>query len=366
MSKGKVSLNELVATLQAENLITADSEQVERALEHMSGVQPWYVRTMVGFGAWLASLLLIGFVSSIGFTFEGGFALFGLGFMSGAVLLRRSSPSDFMIQSALAASLAGQALFIFGVMDAVDWDEPEVIFGLLIFLNIVLFAIFPDRLHRVMSVMLSFGSLTVLFYFWKLNALVPLLGPAITVALIWISRNRMALLAGGMGVYVRPLQSGLMLSAFGCLMMSTVYILPELGGTFEFYPRPWISTVLLGLLLLYVARDAWAGMLATAPQSTVVTIYTLLAIIIGCVWMAPGLVLALIVTLLGLSSGHRTMTGAGIGFLVLFLGTYFYGIQITMLQKSVTLVTAGVAILVARWIVLKLLPDSAQWEVSHV
>jgi uncharacterized membrane protein len=60
------------------------------------------------------------------------------------------------------------------------------------------------------------------------------------------------------------------------------------------------------------------------------------------------------------------MTGAGIGFLVLFLGTYFYGIQITMLQKSVTLVTAGVAILVARWIVLKLLPDSAQWEVSHV
>jgi uncharacterized membrane protein len=214
--------------------------------------------------------------------------------------------------------------------------------------------------------MLSFGSLTVLFYFWKLNALVPLLGPAITVALIWISRNRMALLAGGMGVYVRPLQSGLMLSAFGCLMMSTVYILPELGGTFEFYPRPWISTVLLGLLLLYVARDAWAGMLATAPQSTVVTIYTLLAIIIGCVWMAPGLVLALIVTLLGVSSGHRTMTGAGIGFLVLFLGTYFYGIQITMLQKSVTLVTAGVAILVARWIVLKLLPDSAQWEVSHV
>jgi uncharacterized membrane protein len=366
MSSEKASLQDLVIQLQAEDLVSADSNTIERALGHMADVQPWYVRTMVGFGAWLASLLLIGFVASIGFTLEGGFSIFGLGFMAGAVLLRRTSESDFMIQSALAASLAGQALLIVGVMETVNWDEPEVIFTLLIFLNVVLFVIFPDRIHRVLSVLISIGSVTVLFYIWEWNVLVPLLGPAVAMTLILLSRNWTKLLADGKGIFLRPLQSGLMLSAFGCLMLSTVYILPELGGSFEFYPRPWISTVLLGVLLLFVARDAWAGILTGASQITIAVIYALLVVFIGCAWMAPGLILALIVTLLGANSGHRTMAGAGIGFLVVFLGAYFYGIQITMLQKSATLVASGIAILVARWLVLKLLSGIDQEEASHV
>lgn len=352
-------LTDVVNRLREEGLIDTSPGDVDTAIGAMADVQPWFVRTMVGFGAWLASLLLIGFVGSIGFGFEWGFALFGLGFMAGAVVVRRQSDTDFMIQSSLAASLAGQALFVFGVMEAANWDLPELIFVMILVINLVLFVIFPDRIHRVLSVMLAIGSLTVLFYMWKWNAAVPLLGPAIATALIALQRSRSALIASGKGDFYRPLQSGLMLSAFGCLTMSTVYVLPELGETFAFYPRPWISTLLLGGLLLHVARDAWTELLANAAQSTVVAIYGLLIIVIACAWLAPGLLLALIVILLGAPSGHRTMMGAGVGFLVIFLGTYFYGIQITMLQKSATLIASGAAILIARWIILRLLPEEA-------
>jgi uncharacterized membrane protein len=54
----------------------------------------------------------------------------------------------------------------------------------------------------------------------------------------------------------------------------------------------------------------------------------------------------------------------GIAFLVLFIATYFYGIQVTMLTKSITLAATGTVILLARWLFVKmfstpLLEDSA-------
>ena len=51
---------------------------------------------------------------------------------------------------------------------------------------------------------------------------------------------------------------------------------------------------------------------------------------------------------LGLVHGNPMYAGAGVVFLVVFIGAYFYGIDATMLTKSVTLVGTGVAILLAR------------------
>lgn len=362
MNGASPSLKDVFSQLRAEGLIEAGDGAVEHAIQHMADVQPWYVRTMVGFGAWLASLLLVGFVASIGTILDWGYVLFGLGFMVGAVFLRNASANDFTIQCALAGSLAGQALFVFGVIEVANWDEPEAVSGMVIVLNAILFVVFADRIHRVLSVLLVVGSVTVLFYAWEWNAAVPVLGPMLAAALVILDRNRSKLVTAGKGAYLRGLQSGVMLSAFGCLLMSTVYILPELGVSFEFYPRPWVSTVLLGALLVFVARQAWAALLGDAPQSTLYVVYGMLTVVVFGAWNAPGLLLALIVTLLGASSGHRTMVGAGIGFFVLFLAAYFYGIQTTMLQKSATLVASGVAILSARWLILRLLSE----ERSHV
>jgi hypothetical protein len=328
----------------------------------MSEVQPWYVRTMVGFGAWLASLLLIGFVASIGTILDWGYIFCGLGFMVGAVFLRNAAENDFTTQCALAGSLAGQALFVYGVMEATGRSSTEAVSGMIIVLNVILFMFFRDRIHRVLSVLLVVGSVTVLLYAWHWNALVPVLGPVLAAALVALGANRSRLVAVGKGAYLRPLQSGVMLSAFGCLLLSTVYVLPELDLSFQFYPRPWVSAVLLGALLVFVARGSWQTLLDGAPQSTTYLVYGTLTVVIVAAWNAPGLLLALTVTLLGASSGHRTMVGAGIGFFVVFLVAYFYGIQTTMLEKSVTLVLSGAAILAARWMVLRVLSK----EPSHV
>jgi len=359
MSSGRRSLQEVVNGLAAEGLLRNESiEQATIVLENMCDVQPWYIRTMVGFGAWLASLLLIGFVASIGMTTDSSFALIGAILIGGALFARRESNSDFMVQCSLACSLAGQALFAYGIVKLIGSDEFEGILAVVVILNVVLFFIFPDRIHRVLSVLIASTSVGVLLYIWELNAVVPVVGPVYAAAMVYCYKRQGAFIAAGRGDLIRPLISGLMLSAFGCLLLSTIYVLPELGGEFLFYPRPWISTILLGALFLYVAVGVWPQFGSAAGTNAAPIFFGLLVIVVAAAWVVPGLLLALIVVILGASSGNRVFTGAGIAFLTLFVATYFYGIQITMLTKSITLVATGTAVLAARWVLLRILSTS--------
>ena len=156
-----------------------------------------------------------------------------------------------------------------------------------------------------------------------------------------------------------------MLSAFGVLQTSTLYILPELGVDFEFYPRPWISTILFGALFLYVGGQVRQTVVSTDNAAALPVFYGVMIAIIACSWVAPGLLLGLIVTTLGAASGHKTFIGAGVGFFAIFLATYFYGIEVTLLTKSITLVAAGVAILVLRWTILKAFNIPGQQGMGH-
>lgn len=351
MSTSTMTLHDVAEALQAEKLLSADD--AAWFLNGRADLQPWYIRAMVGFGAWLASLLLIGFVASFSLAMDGGYAFIGLALIVGAVLLRHRTENDFLIQCALASSLAGQALFGYGLAETVGHDEFEIFLGFALVVSSVLFFVFPDRIHRVIMVLLATGSLTTLLFVWEANSLVPILGPAFTGALILLHRGMPSLISSRYSAFVRPLMNGLMLSAFGVLLLSTVYVLPELGADFQFYPRPWISTILLGALFLYIGSQIRAMIADTSNTTASLVFYGMMLVIIACSWAAPGLLLGLIIVMLGAESGSKTFIGAGIVFFSVFLAAYFYGIEVSMLTKSITLVASGAAILVSRWAVLR-------------
>ncbi|MCU7844449.1 MAG: DUF4401 domain-containing protein [Candidatus Thiodiazotropha sp. (ex Monitilora ramsayi)] len=352
MSAAQVTLQDIVTRLQAENLLDADDVSLAY-LQHPPQSQPWYIRTMVGFGAWLASLLLIGFVTSFTLVMDGGTIFIGLLLMGAATLLRHRSDHDFPVQCALASSLAGQALLAYGFSEILGHEAFEIFFSIALLVSLLMFVLFPDRVHRVLMVLIATGSLTTLLYLWELNLLVPLLGPAFAGLLILLYRLTPKLVTGRYTELLNPLMNGLMLSAFGTLLLTTVYLLPELETDFIFYPRPWISTMLLGLLFLTLGRCIWLSMTTPENRQALPLYYGLMLIIILCAWQAPGLLLGLIVTLLGTLSGRITYTGAGIGFFALFLAAFFYGIEVTMLVKSATLIATGLATLLLRWVILR-------------
>jgi len=367
MSRNSVTLADVLDGLVESHKMTHENAQhAKLLLQKKTAVQPWYVRTMVGFGAWLASFFVIGFFVGV---FSGmneiGFVVIGLLLVAGAVALRRVFTGDFMVQCALAASLAGQAMAAFGVIEVLQWREIEVFCWAVIIMSAVLFMIFPDRIHRVLSVLLALSSFVIFVYAQELNMLIPVVGPVLAVAFVVLHERGAMFIESGQGALLRPLQNGLMLGAFGCLMLSTVYVIPELAKHVEFYPRPWISTVILGGLFLYVGSRIWPPLVVKAHNQGLTLVYGLMSIVIVAAWSAPGLLLALTVVMIGAASGSRSMLGAGIAFLVVFVCAYFYGIEITLLAKAGTLIASGVAILLARWVLLKVMSESPVAGASH-
>jgi len=366
VSGNSVTLIDVIDGLVESHKMThTNAQHAKLMLQEKAAVQPWYVRTMVGFGAWLASLLLVGFfVGLFPGMYEVGFIVVGLVLVAGAVFFRRISDGDFIVQSTLAVSLAGQAMAAFGLLGVFEWDATEPVLIAIIIMSAVLFIIFPDRIHRVLSVLLAVGSFASLLYAQELNALIPVVGPAIAVAFVVLYERQAVIIESGWGALLRPLQDGLVVGAFGCLMLSTVYVLPEITS-YSFYPRPWISTLLLGGLFLYVGSRIWPPLVENARTPGLVLVYGLMLTVVLAAWSAPGLLLALIVVMVGTASGNRSMVGTGVVFLVVFVSAYFYGIQLTMLAKSGSLIASGVAILLVRWALLKVMVKSAGEEASY-
>ena len=352
--KQQATLGEIVETLSNEgHLDSARREAGEPRLARLDDDTPWYVRAMVGFGAWVASLLLIGFVASFSLH-AGGVVALGFVLVLAALALRWFFHNDFVVQATLATSLAGQALLIFGLNDSGHgdgWASQLAITAMV--LSAVLLLVFPDRIHRLLSLLFFFTGLVVLMYAQHLNTWMALPGPLAATALLFLHQWRARLFAQGLGRFVWPLENGLMLSAFGILMISTIYLLPELSE-FAFDPRPWISTLLLGGLLLYAVVRGAQMRLGKANPKAQTMLYGLTVLIIAAAWAAPGLILALLVTVLGLNSGQRGFIVAGIGFLVVFLIAYFYGIQVSMPVKAATMVLSGGVLLLACWALRRL------------
>ena len=115
--------------------------------------------------------------------------------------------------------------------------------------------------------------------------------------------------------------------------------------------------MLLGVLFVYLGVDTSPQLVGGSQQKAAPVLYGLMLLVVAAAWAVPGLLLALIVTILGAASGNRAYVGAGIAFLAIFLGAYFYGIQITMMTKSATLIASGVVILAARWILLRVMME---------
>ena len=349
MNRPHATMDQVFGALAEEGLVGSDWAVEILAETDLGPPQPWYVRAMVGFGAWVGSLLLISaIVGTSVATTGGGYIALGLLFIFVAVAGRHVTNSDFTRQAAIATSLAGQGLLAGGVAEAGSFNVFDSVFVTLILTNAILIRIFPDRTHRFLSVLFIVSSTVTLVYVREAQAILPVFGPLLALGVLALLEAETRIVSKGLDEIVTPITAGMLMSALGCLTLSTLYVLPQVAESFTFYPRPWISTLLLGALLFYVQRDIWSAMFGDPTGSAAVAGYGVTALVIVAALPAPGLILALFVMALGLVHGNPMYAGAGVVFLVVFIGAYFYGIDATMLTKSVTLVGTGVAILLAR------------------
>jgi len=350
MRSMEMVMNQLIAEKYLETTPSPDTWlETEKAT-------PWYISLGVGVSAWLASLFIMIFViwgvvivdSAIGYI---GLGILLCGLTAG---LRHLFPrSTFVGQAALAFSLAGQLLFIYGVIEGTE-DVTSVVLATILF-ELLLIILYPDFIQRLISTLIATGALWGLVALeWELpyasqTLVVLLMGSGL---LIWL--NEFRLITRQVEMVFRPVGYGLIIAMYSLLILLTIPdISSEMYGLFSL-SNNWslVTLILIGLLLslewLIIKRSQFN--LSPLTQATIFGSSLLLLI---PAWHIPGIVAALIFILLGFWRGNPLLWGASLGFLGLFVIVFYYYLDLTLLQKSLLLITTGLIFLGTRWGLLR-------------
>ncbi len=361
----KPSLRNVVSQLQAEGVLPVDAESLARAAlatrpDFATGM-PWFVRVLTGFGAWLASLFLLTFLSlAVVVGEEVGAIILGLLLTGGAAFLRRLGNNVFLTQLALSLGLAGQGLFIGGVGMLTDSGEAAALATVLV--QAVLVFLYPDAIQRFLSSLFASLALLILLRLWGLGLVVDvtLVGLTVLAHLLFLQQSRLQ--AGRWGELVMPAAFGLVTTLFSALLLRTWF--------HEFYKDlfrhgsaelpPGVLTLGLAVVTLYSAWRVLEEVGVEAGGAAGVTTFAALALLALLTLQTPGVIAAAGVLLLGFHRRSVVLLGMAVVFILTFGVSYYYDLQLTLLAKSLALLGSGLLLLGLRFFTLRRFPAAEE------
>jgi hypothetical protein len=312
---------------------------------------PWYVRTMLGVAGWIGALFLLAFVGAgLSFLFDSQSAAVAVGLAccgTAYAIFLKAGKNDLASQFALAVSLAGQVMFVFGIADAVGdgRDSAGLPLAIAVFEGVLALTI-PNFVHRVWSTLASMVGLG-----YALNVLtVPGLATGIVaagLAYLWLTESQWL----PRSAVWRPIGFGL---AFALLQFDALAMLGAADlwyGRYESMPPRWIfwiGPVIVAATLIYVVMRLLDRHGAAPGSRTGLAALGASAVIALATLKAPGVAAALLILVLGFSGGNRTLFGVGVLGMLGYLSHFYYSLEATLLMKSAALIVTGL-VLIALW-----------------
>jgi uncharacterized membrane protein len=177
---------------------------------------------------------------------------------------------------------------------------------------------------------------------------------------VWHYESSLA--TGAKGPVLRPVAYGLIAGLFLLLIPSGLPpdLRIHLRTTHNWLPATVILAALL--MLLEYRLLSFHGALKQRRLTILVFIGTLAMALASL--KAPGIIAALFVLAIGFHRGNRIITGIAFAFLALFLSAYYYNLNITLLNKSYTLLGVGAILLMLRPLLISALHNSGK-EAAH-
>ncbi|MBV8273167.1 MAG: DUF4401 domain-containing protein [Cupriavidus sp.] len=332
---------------------------------------PWPIRLLMGAAGWLgalfAQLFLLGSVFAVTRGNGPAIAITGVLMISAAILMYRLTGHDSariaLGQFALAASLGGQGMLIVGVGETLGIDRlmQTAPFWLgVAALEVVLFAIVPNRLHRFVAALGAWAAATVALYVALGGSIRhPFLAMPFSVgipgALAMAAVTAFVLVEGRIAAQRRhglwePAADATLLFGLAAALIVT-------GATHPFSilfddARPWqmhgawLPGVLLGIGLAAFALIECAR---TGCEARVRGALLLVSIAFSALMlMAPAVTAGVLALALALRRASLPWLGLAIAAIVLGFIWYYSTLQWTLLAKSATLAAAGALLLAAR------------------
>ena len=353
----ELTFRELLPRLEAEGL--ADAAAVEGALAAQEATTPWFVRVLVGFGAWVSALFLIGFVGAAVFRLsDEALLVLGLVCCTAATWVRRAREGVFVEQLALAVALMGQGLVIGAatqLTDSVRWGA-----AVTLALAGVMLVAYPDRVQAFLSA--SMGVFAALFLVRVLR--VPLAADVALLAVALLAHaallGKARLLRGVLGARTAATLAGLVTALLLALLLrSQADVYRALLDAAPGAARSALLTVGLALLLLATGASALREGGAAQPREALVLAGLTVALLALLTLQTPGIVGAAGVMALAFHRRSPVLVGLAIVFALLAGTAHYYDLSLTLLQKSGALVGSGLLLLALRPLLLRRFPEEA-------
>ncbi|PKG40120.1 DUF4401 domain-containing protein [Psychromonas sp. Urea-02u-13] len=333
--------------LQQKNIVSGEYQANETVYS------PWFVKLLLAFSGWVASLFILGFfLLTLHDAISDSVACFliGSGFIVLAYFLLRSNPHEFLEHLMLATSLAGQALIAWALF-ANNWASSPLVSWLILFaLQSVLAIFMPHYIHRVCSALFASIALIISFHYLQISLLssATLLFAVTTLVLNeWrFPRYQPSFEALSYGIVIVLIA----LQASNTLGYEITYWLSEHNGeqTINHYlDETLLLLVMLYLVITLIKRSAMAFSLLSRITIIGTTIcFCLLSM------QAPGITVGLAILVLGFSNSNKVLQGLGTCALLYYIGSYYYLLTFTLLQKSASLLVVGLFLLLLRYLLL--------------
>lgn len=311
---------------------------------------PWPLRILLGLGAWLASLLTLGFLAfmleDVIETQPGRLVIAALAAGAAYQLIDRSAQRPFLGQLGLVMACLMQLLLVFDVFDS-RLDAAGCAFA--IALIAVGSLVLPSRLWRVWCVWLALFAAGWLVRALEIPLGVGLLAGASGAAAAWLWLHP-ELLARRFEL-CWPLALGLSIGSLGLTSwnpaMWWVSWFFTQGGIHGPLMNAALATVLLAAVNCWIVFHAGRALGVRQPQLTAVVV----VLIAAATFSTPAVSAALGLLLLGWSRSQWVLTALGIVGLLLGMSAHYYGLNWSLSLKALSMLSAGVGLLAARiWI----------------
>jgi hypothetical protein len=303
-------------------------------------------------------LFLLGFVA-VGFVFvmksAAASMVVGGGACAVAAAIIRAAPrGDFFAQFGLAVSLAGQALLVFGI--AQSFDRSVVTIALAVAAQqALLFVLVPSFVHRVWTAWSCACAVSFALADLGWHAYAP---AGITAAFlaVWLFefdhvRRGELVRSAGYGLALASVQTAVLHAGTWMWLRGAR---ADAGGEIG----AWIAAAAGGAVLLWAVITLLQREnvpLASGPGKVALAGAVILAFVS---LKAPGVGPATAILVVGYANGNRVLAGLGIFALLGYLSHYYYLLQTTLLEKSMLLACAGLALLAARFALQRWWPAS--------
>ncbi len=341
-----MQLNNLIDELVLKKLLPPNTEpQINAVLQQEVEANPWFITTLIGISAWLSVVLFLIFIFLSHIIDDASSAiLVGFILLVVTVFLQYLYKNRlFISQLSLALNLTGQILFIGGIAIA---DENIVAAALMTwFLEILLIFIYKNSILRFLAVLIATVAALVMLYEFRLYQWIHIVIILLAAGSSWYWLAESDHLTDKMMTWLyQPLGYGFVIALQMVLLLSILPDTPNIPNI-----TWWYSTVGLTIILIMLEIYLLDGydILMSASQSYAIFISTLLVCIL--LYQSPGIIASIIILVLGFQRGNRVLMGLAIIFMTLFIVAFYYHLNITLLMKSITLITTGIALLGLRF-----------------